>query len=102
MRLRPERGLFGGSIESLGSINPCSDAIMIAANVEFFCFECPHRIDDLIRLSTISNEVTEANDGVEFLAANVTQDRSQRFGVRVQIADDQRSQDVLRARPRGN
>src|SRR2546426_8934110 len=101
MFLRPFGSNFRRRVESASLSEADSDAIMIAANVELFCFECPHRIDDLIRLSAISNEIAEANDGVEFLAANMTQDRSQRFGVRVQIAHHQRPHDVLRARPRG-
>ncbi len=102
MLARPLSGDLRGVIECALLVDSGGEAIVIASNVEFFRFERAHRVDDLIRLGAIPDKVAEADDAVEFLAADVTQHRAQRLRVRMEIADHKRPHEVLRARPRGN
>ena len=89
-RSGPDRRLGRGRIES-DRLLPGSDSIVIATDVVLRAVEHAHRIENLIRFGAITDEVAEADDVVEFFAADAAHDAAQRLGVRVQIAHDQRS-----------
>src|SRR5207237_9191860 len=94
----PERGVLRGVVESLAVFDARGDAVVIAANVELRRAKGAHHIEHLIRLRAVADEVAEADDVVELFAADALGHRAQRFGVRVQIADDERSHETLRER----
>src|SRR5437016_9312615 len=85
-------------IECLTGLVAGNESVVIAANVELRRPEHAHGIDDLIRRSAVPDEVAQADDAVEFLAANFAEHRPKRLGIRVKIAHYQCSHEVLRAR----
>src|SRR5207248_11251349 len=95
-------GRLCGGIETVTLSQSHRHAIVIASDVYLPPPECAHRVEDLIGLRAIANEVAEADDAGEFLAPDVAHHGPQRFSVRGQGADDERPQDDLRVRLRGN
>ena len=64
---------------------------MIAADEDLAALETAHPVDDLIRMRTVADEITEAEDGVELLAPDSRENGAERLLVRVKVAEDQRS-----------
>src|SRR5438270_6132624 len=88
---RPERGGFRGVVETFGVVEAGGDAVVIAADVELRRLHRAHRVEDLVRLRAVADEIAETNDLIELLAADAVHDRAQGLGVRMQIADDERA-----------
>src|SRR5713226_488743 len=97
MFARPLRSEPRGVIKAVPLLEACRNPIMIPANVELGSLEGAHRVDDLIGLGAIADEVSEADDAVEFLSTDVAENGAEGLRVRVKIADDKRSHDVLQS-----
>ena len=97
MIARPERGVLGHVVESDAVFETGRDAIVIAADVELSRAHRAHRVEHLIRLRAVADEIAEADDVIVFLPADAIHHGAQRLCVRMQIADDERSHARLHA-----
>src|SRR5437764_4391773 len=94
----PERGELRRVVELLAIFVAGHDAIVIAADVQLPRLPIAHGVEDLVRLSAVPDEVAQADHAMELLAPHAIDHRAQRFGVGVEIADNERSHPLLRAR----
>ncbi len=99
----PISGRLRGGIESIALFQRGRDeSIVVATDIELRSFERPHRVEHLVRLGAIADKIAETCDAIVFFSPHAAEHRPQRFGVGVQVADDNCPHDVLRARFFGN
>src|SRR5207244_1114727 len=103
MIARPERGELRRVVELLRILVTGDDAVVIAADVELPRLPVAHGVEDLVGLRAVADEVAQADHAMDLLAPHAVDHRTQRLGVGVEVADDERSHPLLRAsRPFGS
>ena len=80
---RPEDCLFGAAAETIrikqGAV------VMVPQQHHLKVFAC---LDALARVGTVSNDIAKAEDFIDLLIFDVGQNRSKRFNVSMNVADD--------------
>jgi len=97
MLSRPERRGLCRLIEAVRIVETRRDAIVIAANVDLAAAQRAHRVEDLIRLRAVADEIAETDDCVELLPAHPLKHDAEGLRIRMEIADDERSHARLHA-----
>ena len=93
----PEHRLQRHVVEAFPIFEAGSDAIVIATDVELAALHGAHGVEDLIRLCTVADEVSQTDDAIKLFAPDAPENGAQRFGIGVQIADDEGPHQFLRA-----